>query len=260
MPTSLPSAKLPGVDREGLFMRVQQLPDGCWAWTRGRQKNGYGVVNHKGEGRLAHSVAWELLRGPIPTGQRLGHMCPNKACCNPDHLSLGKRRRGPVQTFTCIDQLLDRATPEPNTGCWLWAGGINEDGYGHVEHDRKNWTTHRLAWVLTHGAVPEGLCVCHKCDTPACINPDHLFIGTNADNILDRHRKGRDAVGDRNGSRARPETRPRGEANGRSKFTAEKVVEMRSAYAAGVYQAELARRYGVTPSAIRWILKGLNWS
>jgi hypothetical protein len=260
MPTSLPSAKLLGVNREGFFARVQQLPDGCWEWTRGRQKNGYGIVCHNGAARLAHSVAWELLRGEIPPGKRLGHMCSNKACCNPKHLSLGKRQPGAARIYAHIDQLLDRAFAEPNTGCWLWPGAGDQDGYGHVEHGRKHWATHRLAWVLVHGHIPEGLCVCHKCDTPACINPTHLFVGTSAENIFDRHRKGRDAVGDQNGSRARPETRPRGAANGRSKFTSEKVAEMKVAYASGVHQAELARRYGVTPSAIRWILRGWNWS
>lgn len=76
-------------------------------------------------------------------------------------------------------------------GCWVWRGGKNKQGQGVVRHDGKNWVTSRLAWTLTNGPIPDGMFICHKCDNPPCINPDHLFAGTPSDNMFDKYRKGR---------------------------------------------------------------------
>ncbi len=99
--------------------------------------------------------------------------------------------------------------PEPNSGCILWIGRINKDtGYGQLAcwapgTRRKYRAAHRLAWEAVNGTIPTGLLVCHKCDTPPCINPDHMFLGTNADNSADKVAKGR----------ARSGSGPRGGAN-----------------------------------------------
>ena len=79
-------------------------------------------------------------------------------------------------------------TPE---GCWIWQGAKNQYGYGTMIHARKQWLTHRWAYTQWRGTIPAGLCVCHSCDTPACVNPDHLWLGTHQDNMRDRNRKGR---------------------------------------------------------------------
>ena len=80
------------------------------------------------------------------------------------------------------------------TGCWLWTGAVFAAGYGLVHMPgRKGKTrgTHRVAWEIYRGPIPDGLFVLRRCDTPACFNPDHLFIGTQKDNIRDMHEKGR---------------------------------------------------------------------
>lgn len=87
--------------------------------------------------------------------------------------------------------------PEPNSGCYLWLRSVNKKGYGQIGVHRKIHLAHRWAWERENGKIPEGLCVLHKCDTPGCVNPDHLFLGTSVDNNLDRDRKGRVQHGER---------------------------------------------------------------
>lgn len=89
------------------------------------------------------------------------------------------------------ERLEDNSIPEPNSGCTLWFGPTDRCGYGQLMvHGRARRATH-LSLEQDGRAVPRGMCACHKCDTPACINPDHLFVGTQADNLADMRAKGR---------------------------------------------------------------------
>jgi hypothetical protein len=90
-----------------------------------------------------------------------------------------------------------RVSPEPNSGCWLWEGSQNGNGYGHIGLGGTgggNGLVHRLMWELHNGTVPDGLWVLHRCDVRACCNPDHLFLGTPLDNMQDMHAKGRGRI------------------------------------------------------------------
>ena len=84
--------------------------------------------------------------------------------------------------------------PVTESGCWLWLGAWSWNGYGYIEYRKKKLRAHRVSWELHRGAIAGGLHVCHQCDVPACVNPDHLFLGTRGDNMLDCHRKGRSPV------------------------------------------------------------------
>lgn len=89
--------------------------------------------------------------------------------------------------------------PEPNTGCWLWVACLNEHGYGVFQIGHGTRLATRVAWELHHGSsIPTGMCVLHRCDTPACVNPAHLFLGTRLDNARDRDAKGRGRCGEHN--------------------------------------------------------------
>lgn len=134
------------------------------------------------------------------------------------------------------------------SGCWEWQGYREPAGYGQVRVERKLYKTHRYAFEQIHGHSPE--VVLHKCDNPPCCNPEHLIGGTHADNVADRVSKGRTRTG-----------QIHGEANNFAKLTADQVLAIRAAYAAGgITQTDLARQYNVTQSAIYLIVNRKKWS
>jgi len=147
-------------------------------------------------------------------------------------------------------------------GCWLWTGYRSATGYGQIIvcPEYKRFSSHRLAWTVTHGDIPAGLYVLHSCDNPPCCNPAHLRLGTKADNSADAVRRGRIASGDRHGSRLHPERRARGQRNAAAKLTELQVVEIKGLLADKTLgHAGIARRYGVVPGVVTAIANGLTW-
>jgi hypothetical protein len=87
--------------------------------------------------------------------------------------------------------------PDPMSGCWIWMGAIEDErGYGLVYVGAKRTGAHRYSWQLHNGPIPDGVLVCHRCDVPSCVNPDHLFLGSKKDNYDDSRSKGRAYLGD----------------------------------------------------------------
>ncbi len=145
------------------------------------------------------------------------------------------------------------------TGCMEFSS-ICGTGYGMFcvrrGGKKKSVRAHRYSWEMNHGPIPDGLCVLHKCDNPKCVNPEHLFLGTNKDNFWDAVKKGR-MVTDFFGHRLIPN----GEKSGSSKLTEEIVKEIRRKYKPGVYgKVKIARDYGIDPSHALRIVKGISWS
>ena len=131
----------------------------------------------------------------------------------------GIYRRTPVSLETRFWSKVDKS--EGVDACWLWTGAAS-CGYGkiHSGRDRKMLSVHRVSWELANGPVSDGMCVLHKCDNPLCVNPDHLFLGTQAENIEDMDKKGR------RGTCLHP-----GELAGNAKLTWDIVREIRRRYA-----------------------------
>lgn len=155
---------------------------------------------------------------------------------------------------TPIQRLLADSIEEPNTGCWIWLGARNKQGYGQIglwdsaAQRRTHWTTHRLAFETWVGPIPDGMSVCHRCDNPPCINPKHLFAGTNADNMADRSAKGRVA-------------RQHGAAHGLVRYPVEKILAIRAALegTGGKKQKDIAARFSVGQSHVSRIWLGNTW-
>lgn len=152
--------------------------------------------------------------------------------------------------------------------CWVWTAGGDYHGYGHLKAQQKTFKAPRVAWTLTHGQIPHdgthhGICVCHKCDNPSCVNPSHLFLGTIGEDNRDKAVKGRgnSPMGDKHGSRTHPESVLRGEARSGAKLTADKVLLIRALYAAGgISQHKLAARFGVAQGIIWRIIRRKKWA
>ena len=132
------------------------------------------------------------------------------------------------------------------TACWPWRGNVyhRRGGYGYFSLHCKVWKAHRLAFALAK-EDPSGLHVLHKCDNPVCCNPDHLFLGSDADNMADKVRKGR---------------QNRGDTSPVAKLTSSQVGEIKRRLSAGEKPAQIAPAYGVSKWAIYTIAQGRNWA
>lgn len=150
---------------------------------------------------------------------------------------------------TCIhgpvEKKLDHYTMyEPNSGCWLWTGAVDKNGYGKLTVKYRDARAHRESYELHNGPIPDGLVVCHKCDVPACINPDHLFLGTHAENIADRDAKGRHVPS-------------YGVDNGMAKLDPEKVLAIRASSGS---QRQIGVQFGVCQQNVSQIKRNTRWA
>jgi len=135
---------------------------------------------------------------------------------------------------------------DKSESCWIWKGTTYSNGYGRICVNGKHVLAHRLSWTLTHSDIPDGFHVCHGCDTPLCVNPEHLFLGTQKDNMQDMISKGR---------RVNP-VMPRGEYAYAAKLTREQVDYIRSS---SLSVSSLARELGVTIRTVSLIRRRITW-
>ena len=131
--------------------------------------------------------------------------------------------------------------------CWEWNGGKSVLGYGRFWLDGRDQRAHRVSYQFYVGEIPDGLNVCHRCDNPGCVNPDHLFLGTTTDNARDRMNKGRGF-------------RPTGERHHMAKLTEEKVKEIRARHSDGARGDDLAKEFCVSEPTISMIVCGHIWA
>jgi hypothetical protein len=146
------------------------------------------------------------------------------------------------------ERLWEKVNILSGVDCWEWQGSRHHQWrYGHFKLNGKTVAAHRVAWEITNGDIPKGLVVCHVCDNPPCCNPNHLFLGTVAENNLDKKNKGRQDE--------------KGEKNGRAILTEQSVIQIRKLHKEYGYSfAKLGRLFGLNPVSISYAVKGKNWS
>ena len=170
----------------------------------------------------------------------------------------------PTKTVILTPQLREhfyRRVSVEKTGCWHWTGGKrSRDNYGAMHVGGNNqMLAHRVSWLIYNGHIPDGLHVCHTCDNPICVNPNHLFLGDDAVNMGDCRAKGRTATGDSNGMRKHPESTPKGSRNGSSRLNELQVLEMIQLFKQGMPTPELGHRFGVAQATAQDIISGRGW-
>ncbi len=223
------------------FTKVEIICEVC--------KKSFLVVPSRAKRQNTRFCSWECRKST-----RVGHAC--KACGSIFFVKKSLDKRSTFCSFECKDNyttpLLDRFAncigKKTESGCLEWTGTICKgNGYGSIgiwsgRKNNKRASAHRVAWELMNGPIPDGLCVLHKCDNRICVNVDHLFLGTNIDNISDMVSKGRQS---------------KGESHRNSKLSTEDVRSIRERYAlGGIYQYELAKEFGVTQTTISCIVLG----
>lgn len=133
----------------------------------------------------------------------------------------------------------------PEAGCWIWTGTVTSRGYGQLLSHNKRVYAHRAAFQAFVGEIPDGMVVCHTCDNVHCVNPNHLFLGTQKDNLQDMKQKGRSTMG---------------EKNTQAKLTEGKVKAIKLLLSAGYQEAQVAQEFQVSRQTINLIKLGKRWS
>lgn len=147
-----------------------------------------------------------------------------------------------------IQRFLSLCDHGSEDACWNWRGMMNTNGYGRFSLNDRHQLSHRVAFEMFIGEVPVGRVVCHRCDNRLCVNPHHLWLGTQSDNLRDAVEKGR---------MVHPDTR--GESNGNRKLSWDSVRDIRQMHQKGVKKYLIAQSFQVSPSTIGGIINGKTW-
>lgn len=183
--------------------------------------------------------------------------------------NLGLRSDPKYMSMNQVDRFWARVTKVEDDSCWEWIGYCGKLGYGKVRLYGRDMPSHRAAYLLSKGEIPDGLCVCHACDNRKCCNPSHLWLGTMKQNSQDMVTKGRSPNqiyrqymprGDAHYYARHPEAIPRGSQKPAAKLNEAIVLEARRRYAAGdATVGDLAKKYGVTDATMRYAVTGKQW-
>jgi hypothetical protein len=205
--------------------------DGCWEWDGWKNQSGVGQFFYNDKPMLPSNFIWEIFYGVIPNENRVMQRCENMGCVRPSHLFLKD-----VSLETRFWSKVKKG--DRHDDCWEWIAYKTRHGYGRFNFNGIINLAHRIAWELIHGSIPVGMNVCHDCDNPGCVNPEHLFLGTQLDNMQDCVRKGRFCC----------------------KLKVEDVVQIRRKYAAGnISQRKLAAQYNISHQHVLVIVKRMIW-
>lgn len=153
--------------------------------------------------------------------------------------------KGVYKRKSLVQRFYEKIKVNSETGCWEWTAYKSVDGYGRMPVNRKSKEAHRVSWQLHFGEIPDGQSVCHKCDNPKCVNPSHLFLGSHADNMIDKINKRRQS---------------RGQSCAQSKLNNKLVETIRFCYKKGFTQTEIASYLNMSQGTISRVVRGEAWT
>jgi len=231
------------------FWSLVNKTETCWLWTGyidpNKKQGRFGLKNNPNVIVGAHRYSYEIHFGAITPNDYIDQTCGIITCVNPDHLQLRNRCPGEVIRFWKKVQKLGKEE------CWLWLAGVDENGYGAFSRDyvtkegrkKKQISASRFSWELHTGTMPPpDIFVCHTCDNPPCVNPNHLFLGSTQDNTQDMVNKNRQS---------------KCEDHGMAILTETDVHFIRESK---LGHSELSRQLGISISSIFSIRKGISWT
>lgn len=267
--------------KESIERRIlRDSVSGCWLWTGCLCGGRYPIVTYGGKRIKVHRLHYILYKGNIPYGLEVRHICNVKRCVNPDHLEIGthlenmndyaktrerkisasKKERFPLDFLdldrgghrrgcrpgVTLQQRIDgQIKKEKETACWIWTGSANDKGYPSIGIGRKSYNVCRVNYARYNGKIPSNTVIRHKCDTPKCVNPDHLIPGTQKDNVADMIERDRFY---------------RGERNFNAKLTKDQVRDVRTTHGKqGGSLVATSRDLNVSYSTVARILRGKSW-
>jgi hypothetical protein len=223
----------------------KSTPNGCWKWKGQVTTRGYGFVHYDHTKHYVTRLAYQYANGVIGDDMIVASCPDDKSCVNPSHLHAFPKVRPLSERFW--EKVDIRTTDE----CWEWQAAKDKRGYGVISdkpNDKNSLAAHRVAYELHYGANPADALVCHRCDNPSCVNPHHLWLGDYGDNNRDARDKNR---------RYQPDVS--GENNGRAKLSLTDVALIRQHYNNDMTAEQLANRFGVSVSTVRYAAKGKSW-
>ncbi len=228
---------------------------GCEIWSGATDHSGYPISFFDKKSARIHKIIYENRSGKsISKTERLHRKCRNRLCLNPDHIfadncidPYGKTRTIGMSAGDLVSWALDKAV-KTGSGCMLWMGK-NRSGYGVVKHGGRSLGLHRLSLEVKLGyKLPNDLCACHKCNIKNCINPEHLYAATSAQNTADAKRDGLFKI-------------QRGEDHGTSKLNNAAVLEIRDLSNCGLFtHGEIASWYGISRGHVGTLANKKRWT
>jgi hypothetical protein len=219
----------------------------CWIWKGFINKSNIGIFNIHKQQFQAHRISYELKYGNTNNKDHIIHICENSSCINPVHM-YSKNQNIPIELNIFFKKIFwEKVNIVGKEDCWNWLFSTDGSGYGHFSFFDKMYKAHQVSYKLTNGEIPIGMCVLHKCDNPLCCNPEHLWLGTQQENIEDMVQKNRN-------------NKPKGSLNGRAKLNEILVSEIRYKYKTeDILQKELAIEYNVAVVTIARIIENRAW-